>query len=98
MGPITRAAEFIPQFYEERQLSMLTWLRLPRTQVIFLTSAQLPDSLVDYYLGMIPGVPHNHARRRLTLLSCNDTGDENLTRNRTGDGRMPNLAHRLAAK
>ncbi len=68
------------QFYEERQLSMLSWLRLPRTQVIFLTSAQLPDALVDYYLGMIPGVPHNHARRRLTLLSCNDSGDENLTR------------------
>ncbi len=68
------------QFYEERQLSMLSWLRLPRTQVIFLTSAQIPDALVDYYLGMLPGVPHNHARQRLTLLSCNDASDENLTR------------------
>lgn len=68
------------QFYEERQLSMLAWLRLPRTQVIFLTSSLIPDSLIDYYLGMIPGMPHSHARARLTLLSCNDTSDENLTR------------------
>ena len=68
------------QYYEERQLSMLTWLRLPHAQVIFLTSSLLPDSLVDYYLGMLPGVPHSHARERLTLLSCNDSSDENLTR------------------
>ncbi len=68
------------QFYEERQLSMLAWLRLPRTQVILLTSAPIPEALVDYYLGMLPGVPHGHARQRLTLLSCNDTSDETLTR------------------
>lgn len=68
------------QFYEERQLSMLAWLRLPRTQVIFVTSTLLPDALVDYYLGMLPGVPHHHARQRLTLLTCNDSSDENLTR------------------
>ncbi|HEY3450605.1 MAG TPA: peptide ligase PGM1-related protein [Myxococcales bacterium] len=68
------------QSYEERQLSMLTWLRLPRTQVIFLTSSPVPDALVDYYLGMLWGVPHSHARQRLTMLSCNDTSDENLTR------------------
>lgn len=68
------------QSYEERQLSMLTWLRLPRTQVVFLTSSPVPDTLVDYYLGMLWGVPHSHARARLTMLSCNDTSDENLTR------------------
>jgi len=68
------------QSYEERQLTMLTWLRLPRTQVIFLASSPIPDALVDYYLGMLWGVPHSHARQRLTMLSCNDTSDENLTR------------------
>lgn len=68
------------QFYEERQLSMLSWLRLPRTQVIFLSSAPIPDALVDYYLGMLPGVPHGHARQRLRLLSCNDLSDASLTR------------------
>ena len=68
------------QFYEQRQLSMLAWLRLPQTRVVFLTSTPLPDALVDYYLGMLPGVPHGHARARLTLLSCHDASDENLTR------------------
>lgn len=68
------------QFYEERQLSMLAWLRLPQTRVVFVTSSPVPDALIDYYLGMLPGVPYSHARRRLTLLSCNDASDENLTR------------------
>jgi hypothetical protein len=68
------------QHYEERQLSMLTWLRLPRTQVIFMSSTHIPDALVDYYLGMLPGVPHSHARARLTMLTCNDASEENLTR------------------
>lgn len=67
------------QQYEERQLSMLMWLRLPRARVIFLTSMPIADSVVDYYLGMLPGVPHGHARRRLILLSCNDSADEPLT-------------------
>ncbi|MBL8681600.1 MAG: hypothetical protein JNK05_20705 [Myxococcales bacterium] len=67
------------QQYEERQLSMLMWLRLPRARVIFLTSMPIADSVVDYYLGMLPGVPHSHARRRLVLLSCNDSSDEALT-------------------
>jgi hypothetical protein len=75
LGKLTGA-----QFYEERQLSMLSWLRLPRTQVVFLSSAPIPDALVDYYLGMLPGVPNGHARQRLKLLSCNDLSDVSLTR------------------
>jgi hypothetical protein len=80
------------QHYEERQLSMLMWLRLPRARVIFLTSAPVPESVVDYYLGMLPGVPYGHARRRLTLLSCNDASDENLTRKIL---RRPRLVQRI---
>jgi hypothetical protein len=80
------------QHYEERQLSMLTWLRLPRAKVIFLTSAPVPESLVDYYLGMLTGVPYGHARRRLVLLSCNDNSDEALTRKIL---RRPRLVQRI---
>lgn len=80
------------QHYEERQLSMLMWLRLPRTRVLFLTSAPVPESVVDYYLGMLGGVPYGHARRRLELLSCNDLGDEALTRKIL---RRPRLVQRL---
>jgi hypothetical protein len=80
------------QHYEERQLSMLAWLRLPRARVIFLTSAPVAEPVVDYYLGMLTGVPHGHARRRLTLLSCNDASDENLTRKIL---RRPRLVQRI---
>jgi hypothetical protein len=94
------------QHYEERQLSMLTWLRLPRTQVIFMSSTHIPDALVDYYLGMLPGVPHIHARARLTMLTCNDASEENLTRKILARPRLvqrirdaivdPNVTHMTA--
>ena len=58
--------------YEERMLSMLMLLRMPRTRVVFLTSTPLAPSIVDYYLHLLSGVPTAHARARLTLLSAND--------------------------
>lgn len=59
--------------YEERMLSLLLLLRLPRTRVIFLSSTPIPESIIDYYLHLLPGIPTQHARGRLTLLSCHDT-------------------------
>ncbi len=59
--------------YEERMLCLLLLLRLPRTRVIFVSSVPIPDTIIDYYLHMLPGVPSVHARRRLTLVSCDDT-------------------------
>lgn len=67
------------QHYEERMLCLLLLLRLPRTQVIFLSSDPIPESVIDYYLHLLPGVPVRHARRRLTLLSCNDTSARPLS-------------------
>ncbi len=58
--------------YEERQLCTLLLLRFPRTHVIYLTSMPIADPIVDYYLHLLPGIPAQHARRRLTLISCND--------------------------
>ncbi len=65
--------------YEERMLGMLMLLRLPRTRVIYLTSAPIPEPVVDYYLHLLPGVPASHARARLTLLSCHDRSATPLT-------------------
>lgn len=65
--------------YEERMLCLLLLLRLPRTEVIYVTSTPIPDAIVDYYLQLLPGIPGRHARRRLTLLSCNDASGEALT-------------------
>ncbi len=65
--------------YEERMLCLLLLLRLPRTEVIYVTSRPLPEPIVDYYLHLLPGIPAQHARRRLTLLSCHDGSATALT-------------------
>jgi hypothetical protein len=65
--------------YEERMLGMLTLLRLPRTRVIYLTSQPISETVVDYYLQLLRGVPTSHARARLRLLSCHDGGPKALT-------------------
>ncbi len=65
--------------YEERMLCLLLLLRMPRTRVIYLTSMPIRDSIIDYYLHLLPGVPGQHARKRLTLLSCDDTSPVSLT-------------------
>lgn len=58
--------------YEERLLCMLMLLRFPRANLIYITSEPIAPSIIDYYLHLLPGVPPRHARRRLTLLSCDD--------------------------
>jgi hypothetical protein len=66
--------------YEERMLCLLLLLRMPRTRVIYVTSTPLSETIIDYYLHLLPGVPGVHARRRLTLVSCDDASPTALTR------------------
>jgi hypothetical protein len=66
--------------YEERMLCLLMLLRMPRTQVIYVTSTPIPQAIIDYYLHLLPGIPGQHARRRLTLVSCDDASPVALTR------------------
>ena len=65
--------------YEERMLCMLMLLRMPRTQVIYITSVPIDSSIIDYYLHMLPGITGYHARQRLTILSCYDASRKSLT-------------------
>ena len=65
--------------YEERMLSMLMLLRMPRTRIVFVTSTPLAPSVVDYYLHLLSGVPTAHARSRLMLFSANDASARSLT-------------------
>ena len=65
--------------YEERFLCLLLLLRMPRTRIVFVTSTPIPDSVIDYYLHLLPDVPTRHARGRLTLLSCDDAAPRPLT-------------------
>jgi hypothetical protein len=65
--------------YEERMLCLLLLLRMPRTRVIYVTSTPISETIVDYYLHLLPGVPGVHSRNRLTLISCNDASPVALT-------------------
>src|SRR5450432_2817230 len=65
--------------YEERMLCLLLLLRMPRTQVIYVTSIPIDSSIIDYYLHLLPGITGYHARQRLTLLSCYDASRKSLT-------------------
>ena len=65
--------------YEERMLCMLMLLRMPRTNVIYVTSQTIDPIIIDYYLHLLPGITGYHALKRLTLLSCHDTSPKPLT-------------------
>lgn len=65
--------------YEERMLGMLMLLRQPRTRVIYLSSQPISETIVDYYLHLLQGVPTSHARERLVMLSCHDGSPQPLT-------------------
>jgi hypothetical protein len=60
------------QALEERFLFLLLLLRQPRLQVIYLTGRPVPESIVGYYLSLLPGVIPHQARRRLHMVSADD--------------------------
>jgi len=59
----------VMQAYEERFLFLLLLLRQPRARLIYVTSQTILPSIIDYYLGLLPGVIPSHARQRLFLIS-----------------------------
>jgi hypothetical protein len=67
------------QAYEERYLFMLLLLRQPRAHMVYVTSQTIQPEVIDYYLGLLPGVIPSHARRRLQLVAPNDGGPQPLT-------------------
>lgn len=65
--------------YEERLLSLLMLLRMPRTRVIYISSMPFSDVIIDYYLHLLQGITGHHARQRLTMLTCYDLSSKPLT-------------------
>jgi len=55
----------VMQAYEERYLFLLLLLRQPNARMIYVTSRPILENVIDYYLGLLPGVIHGHARARL---------------------------------
>lgn len=72
-----RGAEM--QAYEERFLFLLLLLRQPRARMIYITSQSILPSVIEYYLGLLPGVIASHARARLFLVSPQDRSPRPLT-------------------
>ena len=62
----------VMQALEERALFLLLLLRQPRLQMIYVTSQPVSESIVEYYLGLLPGVIPSHARARLTFVPVGD--------------------------
>ena len=67
------------QALEERFLFLLLLLRQPRLRMVYVTSQPINPLVVEYYLGLLPGVIPSHARARLTLVSVDDSGPGALT-------------------
>jgi hypothetical protein len=74
--------------YEERLLCLLLLLRMPKTNVVYLSSVPIDNEIVDYYLHLIPGVTNLHARKRLTMLNCYDASNRPLTEKVLGRPRL----------
>jgi hypothetical protein len=62
----------VMQALEERALFLLLLLRQPQLRMIYVTSQPVAESIVEYYLGLLPGVIPSHARARLTLVPVGD--------------------------
>jgi hypothetical protein len=82
------------QAYEERFLVLLLLLRQPRLRVIYVTSSPVAPAVVEYYLGLMPGVIQSHARARLSLVSVNDASSRPLSEKLL---ERPRLLRRIGA-
>ena len=82
-------------YYEERLLCLLMLLRMPETEIIYVTSMPVDPVIVDYYIHLIPGITGFHARQRLHLLSCYDASHRSLTEKILARPRMINRIRSL---
>jgi hypothetical protein len=77
-GPTARSGT-VMQAMEERALFLLLLLRQPRLRMIYVTSQPVSESIVEYYLGLLPGVIPSHARARITLVPVGDASPDSLS-------------------
>jgi hypothetical protein len=69
----------VMQALEERALFLLLLLRQPQLRMIYVTSQPIPESIIQYYLGLLPGVIPSHARARLTVVPVGDASSDPLS-------------------
>jgi hypothetical protein len=78
VAPDSTQGGTVLQALEERMLFLLFLLRKPRLRVIYLTGRPVPESVVGYYLGLLPGVIPQQARARLHMVSTHDGSARSL--------------------
>ena len=67
------------QAMEERALFLLLLLRQPRLRMIYVTSQPVSEAIIEYYLGLLPGVIPSHARARLIMVAVGDASPTPLS-------------------
>lgn len=77
-GPIPKSGT-VMQAMEERALFLLLLLRQPKLRMIYVTSQPVSESIIEYYLGLLPGVIPSHARARLTMFHIGDAAPGSLS-------------------
>jgi hypothetical protein len=75
----TAGSGTLMQAMEERALVLLLLLRQPMLTMVYVTSSPIEEEIVDYYLGLLPGIIPSHARRRLRLVSVGDASPRPLS-------------------
>lgn len=75
----TAGSGTLMQAMEERGLFLLLLLRQPALTLVYVTSRPIDEDIVEYYLGLLPGVIPSHARRRLRLVSVGDGSPQSLS-------------------
>jgi hypothetical protein len=75
----TAGSGTLMQAMEERALFLLLLLRQPMLRMIYVTSGPIDEEIVEYYLGLLPGIIPSHARRRLHLVSVGDASPRPLS-------------------
>jgi hypothetical protein len=77
-GTVARSGT-VTQAMEERALFLLLLLRQPKLRMIYVTSQPVSESIIEYYLGLLPGVIPSHARARLTMFHIGDAAPGSLS-------------------
>jgi hypothetical protein len=75
----TASSGTVTQALEERALFLLLLLRQPSLRMIYVTSQPISEAVIEYYLGLLPGVIPSHARARLTLVPVGDASGTPLS-------------------
>jgi hypothetical protein len=75
----TAGSGTVTQALEERALFLLLLLRQPRLRMIYVTSQPISEAIIEYYLGLLPGVIPSHARSRLILVPVGDASPVSLS-------------------